>query len=59
MRSSKLRHQVREGRRVPDERPGGTVRRLRGHDQLPKVILGVKSNNGIEVVKSQAQAAAA
>ena len=33
--------------------------RLRGHDQLPKVILGVKFNNGIEVVKSQAQAAAA
>jgi hypothetical protein len=26
---------------------------------LPKVILGVKFNDGIEVVKSQAQAAAA
>ena len=24
--------------------------RLRGHDQLPKVILGVKFNDGIEVV---------
>ena len=33
--------------------------RLRGHYQLPKVILGVKFNKGIEVVKSQAQAAAA
>jgi putative transposase len=33
--------------------------RLRGHNQLPKVILGVKFNDGIEVVKSQAQAAAA
>jgi putative transposase len=31
--------------------------RLRGHDQLPKVILGLKFNNKIEVVKSQAQAA--
>ncbi len=27
--------------------------RLRGHDQLPKVILGVKFNDGIEVVRSQ------
>jgi transposase-like protein len=33
--------------------------RLRGHDQLPKVMLGVKFNDGIEVVRSQAQAAAA
>jgi putative transposase len=33
--------------------------RLRGHNQLPKVILGVKFNDGIEVVKSQSQAAAA
>jgi len=33
--------------------------RLRGHKQLPKVILGVKFNDGIEVVRSQAQAAAA
>jgi putative transposase len=33
--------------------------RLRGHNQLPKVILGVKFNDGIEFVKSQAQAAAA
>jgi hypothetical protein len=32
--------------------------RLRGHNQLPKVILGVKFNDGIEVVRSQAQAAA-
>ena len=34
-------------------------RRLDGHNQLPKVILGVKFTNGIEVVRSQAQAAAA
>ena len=34
-------------------------RRLDGHNQLPKVILGVKFTDGIEVVKSQAQAAAA
>ena len=33
--------------------------RLRGYDQLPKVICGVKFNNGIEVVRSQAQTAAA
>ena len=33
--------------------------RLRGYNQLPKVIIGVKFNDGIEVVKSQAQAAAA
>ena len=33
--------------------------RLRGHDQLPKVILGVKFNDGIEVVRPQAQTAAA
>ena len=33
--------------------------RLRGHDQLPKVICGVKFNNEIEVVRSQAQPAAA
>jgi len=34
-------------------------RRLRGYNQLPKVIMGVKFNDGIEVVRSQAQAAAA
>ena len=33
--------------------------RLRGHDQLPKVILGAKLNDGLEVVRSQAQTAAA
>jgi putative transposase len=33
-------------------------RRLDGHNQLPKLILGVKFNDGIEVVRSQAQAAA-
>ena len=34
-------------------------RRLDGHNQLPKIILGVKFTNGIEVVRSQAQTAAA
>jgi putative transposase len=34
-------------------------RRLKGHALLPKVILGVKFNDGIEVVRSQAQTAAA
>jgi putative transposase len=33
--------------------------RLRGHNQLPKVILGIKFTDGIEVVKLQAQTAAA
>ncbi len=33
--------------------------RLRGHNQLPKVILRVKFNDGIEVVSSDAQTAAA
>ena len=33
--------------------------RLRGHNQLPKVILGVKFTDGIEVVRLQAQTAAA
>ena len=34
-------------------------RRLDGYSQLPKVILGVKFTDGIEVVRSQAQTAAA
>ena len=34
-------------------------RRLDGHNQLPKVILGVKFTNGMEILKSQAQAVAA
>jgi putative transposase len=34
-------------------------RRLDGHNQLPKVILGVKFTDGVEVLRSQAQAAAA
>ena len=34
-------------------------RRLNGHNQLPKLILGVKFADGIELVRSQAQAAAA
>jgi putative transposase len=34
-------------------------RRLNGHNQLPKLILGVKFTDGIEVLRPQAQAAAA
>jgi putative transposase len=34
-------------------------RRLNGHNQLPKVVLGVKFTDGVEVVRSQAQATAA
>jgi putative transposase len=34
-------------------------RRLDGHSQLPKIILGVRFTDGIEVVRSQAQIAAA
>jgi putative transposase len=34
-------------------------RRLNGRNQLSKLILGVKFVDGIEVVKSQAQTAAA
>jgi putative transposase len=34
-------------------------RRLDGHNQLPKVVVGVKFPDGIEVVRSQAQDAAA
>jgi transposase-like protein len=34
-------------------------RRLNGHNQLPKLILVVKFADGVEVVRSQAQAAAA
>ena len=34
-------------------------RRLDGHNQLPKVILGVEFTDGLEVIRSQAQAAAA
>jgi transposase-like protein len=34
-------------------------RHLNGHNQLPKMILGVKFTDGIEVVRTQTQAAAA
>ena len=36
-----------------------TWRRLNGHNQLPKVIHGIEFTDGIEVVRSQDQAAAA
>jgi hypothetical protein len=32
---------------------------LNGHNQLPKIILGIKFTDGIEVVRSQTQIAAA
>src|SRR6266446_9230109 len=34
-------------------------RRLNGHNQLPKIILGIKFTDGMEIVRSQAQPAAA
>jgi len=34
-------------------------RRLNGHNQLPKIMLRIKFTDGIEVVRSQAQTAAA
>jgi putative transposase len=34
-------------------------RRLDGHNQLPKIILGVRFADGMQVVRSQHQAAAA
>jgi hypothetical protein len=34
-------------------------RRLNGPNQLPKIILGIKFTDGIEVVRSQVQTAAA
>jgi hypothetical protein len=36
----------------------GSWRRLDGHNQLPKLIIGVKFTDGIEVVRSKPQAAA-
>jgi putative transposase len=38
---------------------GKNWRRLKGYSLLPKVTLGVKFNDGIEIVKSQSQTAAA
>jgi transposase-like protein len=33
--------------------------RLRGYNQLPKIVMGVKFTDGVEIVRSQAQTAAA
>ena len=41
------------------EAPHKSWRRLDGHNQLPKIILGVRFTDGIEVVNPKAQAAAA
>lgn len=38
--------------------PRGGAGRRNGHNQLPKIILGVQFDDGIEVVISQVQAAA-
>jgi len=35
------------------------LRVYNGHNQLPKIILGIKFSDGIDVVRSQAQTAAA
>ena len=35
-----------------------TWRRLKGENQLPKVIQGVKFSNGVEVINTPAQTAA-
>ena len=43
----------------PAEAAEKTWRRLNGHNQLPKIILGIKFTDGIEIVRSQAQTAAA
>jgi putative transposase len=43
---------------IPCKAAERSWRRLDGHNQLPKVILGVKFADGIEVVTSHAQAAA-
>jgi hypothetical protein len=42
-----------------DEAAEKSWRGLDSHNQLPKLILGVKFTDGIEVVRPQAQAAAA
>ena len=42
----------------PVEAAQKSWRRLRGYNQLPKIVQGVKFSGGIEVVRSQAQAAA-
>ena len=34
-------------------------RRLDGHNQLPKIILGIKFSDGMEVIRPQTQIAAA
>jgi putative transposase len=33
--------------------------RLRGYNQLPEIIMRVKFNDGVEVIRSQTQTAAA
>jgi hypothetical protein len=44
---------------VLDKCPLSTRVNLNGPNQLPKIILGIKFTDGIEVVRSQAQIAAA
>jgi hypothetical protein len=44
--------------RVVREQIAKTWRRLKGENQLPKVVQGVKFQNGIEVIKMSAHHAA-
>jgi hypothetical protein len=52
-----MRHAQRDSRRGLLTSPA-SGRRLNGHNQLPKIILGVRFTDGMEV-RSQAQTAAA
>jgi hypothetical protein len=48
-----------DGRQRLAEAAEKSWRRLDGHNQLPKVILGVKFTDGMEIFKSQAKAVVA
>ena len=54
LEQDRARHDLQAGRGRREN-----WRRLDGHNQLPKIILGVRFTDGIEVVKPKAQAAAA
>jgi hypothetical protein len=53
----KIVQMVQKGER--EARQAKKERRLNGHNQLPKIILGIKFTDGIEIVRSQAQTTAA
>jgi hypothetical protein len=50
-------HGAADGLQADDGRPK-TWRRLKGENQLPKVIQGVTFKNGVEVINTPAQSAA-